>query len=501
MQWFIYFKELFSFDEQDENGEQNANYTPADSADCLNDPFSVAEVKSALRKLKTSKSPGFDGIVAKFFQRTSTLIGPLLTAFFNKIFNEGNVPERWTRSIICPIHKKGSHDNPDNYRGISLITIISKVFMTVLTSRLTQWCEEHSIIDESQGGFRRGYSTIDNIFTLQSIAQKYLSKPGGRFYCLFIDFSKAFDRIQHKQLFHSLANKGIHGKFLTILKSMYGKLSVCVKTEKGLTNYFPCNIGTRQGCMSSPLIFSLFINDLVTLLRENCRNGIFITQDVPEVLCLLFADDVAGCAESAAFLQRQLNIIDQFCQTTRMKLNLDKTKIIVFLNGGYLRFYEHWTYRNQPVEVVSYYKYLGLLFTPKLKWTRARDMLVAQGRKSIFSILQYQRKFGHFEYSEMFKIFDAMVTPVLCYAAEIWGHTYSEHIETVHANFCNLFLGLSRNANHCMALGECGRYFLCSVYFYKCIKYWCHLLHMSRNRYPKNKLLFNAKISYRNRTV
>ena len=75
--------------------------------------------------------------------------------------------------------------------------------MTVLTSRLTQWCEvtqwckEHNIIDESQDGFRRGYSTIDNIFTLQSIAQKYLSNSGGRFYCLFIDFSKAFDRIQH----------------------------------------------------------------------------------------------------------------------------------------------------------------------------------------------------------------------------------------------------------------------------------------------------------------
>ena len=68
-----------------------------------------------------------------------------------------------------------------------------------------------------------------------------------------------------------------------------------------------------------------------------------------------------------------------------MQLNLGKTKIIVFRNGGYLRFYEHWTYRNQPVEVVSYYKYLGLLFTPKLKWTRAKDTFVAQGRKSIVS--------------------------------------------------------------------------------------------------------------------
>ena len=278
-----------------------------------------------------------------------------------------------------------------------MINVISKIFTLVLTSRLTQWCEEKNIIDESQAGFRHGYSTIDNIFTLQCIAQKYLSRPDGRFYCLYIDFSKAFDRIQHKILFHSLANKGIHGKFLNILKSMYGRLSACVKTEHDLTSYFPCNIGPRHGCVASPLIFTLFINDLVTLLRENCRNGIFITQDVPEVLCLLFADDVAGCAESAASLQRQLDTIDHFCRLTGMQLNLDKTKIIVFRNVGYLLFYEHWTYRNEPVETVPYYKYLGLLFTPTLKWTRAKDMLASQGRKSVFSILQYQRKCGYFE--------------------------------------------------------------------------------------------------------
>lgn len=169
-----------------------------------------------------------------------------------------------------------------------------------------------------------------------------------------------------------------------------------------------------------------------------------------------------------------------------MQLNLGKTKIIVFRNGGYLRLYEHWTYRNEPVETVSYYKYMGLLFTPKLKWTRAKETLASQAKKSIFALLQYQKKFGYFDYIDMFKIFDAMVTPVLCYAAEIWGHTFSEQIEHVQAYFCKIFLGLSRNANDCMALGECGRYLLCTTYYYKCIKYWCHLLCMDQNRYPRN---------------
>ena len=169
-----------------------------------------------------------------------------------------------------------------------------------------------------------------------------------------------------------------------------------------------------------------------------------------------------------------------------MQLNLGKTKIIVFRNGGYLRFYERWTYRNEPVEVVSFYKYMGLFFTPKMKWTRAKEILATQGRKSSLSILQYQRNFGYFNYIDMFKIFDTMVTHALCYAAEIRGYAYSEQIETVQANFCKKILGLSRNANHCMVLGECGRYFLCTTYYRKCIKYWCHLLNINRNRYPKN---------------
>ncbi len=147
---------------------------------------------------------------------------------------------------------------------------MSKVFASTLNVRLTKWTIDNEVIDESQAGFRAGYSTIDNMFTLQSMVQKYLSKQGGRFYCLFVDFSKAFDRIRHDKLWESLILKGIGGKYLRALQSMYSNLSACVKTTCGLTAYFPCQIGTRQGCVSSPLLFSIFINDLSTLFRERC---------------------------------------------------------------------------------------------------------------------------------------------------------------------------------------------------------------------------------------
>ena len=96
-----------------------------------------------------------------------------------------------------------------------------KIFSIILNKRLYSWAEENEKLDEAQAGFRAGYSAVDNIFSLSAVCQKYLSKGGGRFYCLYVDFQKTFDKVEHEQLFKSLMKKGIHGKFLRTVKSMY----------------------------------------------------------------------------------------------------------------------------------------------------------------------------------------------------------------------------------------------------------------------------------------
>ena len=100
----------------------------------------------------------------------------------------------------------------------------------MIFNRMTQWAENNNKIDQAQSGFRNGFSTIDNLFTLQSMAQKYLSKKGGRFYCLFVDFSKAFDNIIHVHLFNSLIRKGMGGKLLSVLITMYSNMLSKSKT-------------------------------------------------------------------------------------------------------------------------------------------------------------------------------------------------------------------------------------------------------------------------------
>jgi hypothetical protein len=114
----------------------------------------------------------------------------------------------WCQSIIVPIFKKGDDQNPDNYRGISLLSVVSKVFTSILNKRLYRWAEEENKISKEQAGFRKSYSTIDHIFTLTSIIRNKLdSRGGGKVYCAFVDYRKAFDTVDRDKLWQTLKKK------------------------------------------------------------------------------------------------------------------------------------------------------------------------------------------------------------------------------------------------------------------------------------------------------
>ena len=148
-----------------------------------------------------------------------------------------------------------------------------------------------------------------------------------------------------------------------------------------------------------------------------------------------------------------------------MKVNERKTEIIVFRNGGPLRANERWLFHGNSVNVTSVYKYVGILFTPKLSWTKAKEKLALQAQKSINAFKSFRIKFGRFPAQEYFRIFDSMVKPILVYGSEIWGTEYSETIERVQVKFCKDYLRLGNTVNDCMALGESSRLPLCRDYF------------------------------------
>jgi len=173
---------------------------------------------SAINCMKNGKAPGPDGLVIEIYKNVPTnVLLPLLCHLFNVLLEKGHFPPKWCQAIICPLYKgKGSIHDKNNYRGISLLNVVGKIFTKVLNNRLVHWAEANRMFKPEQIGYRKGFCTVDHLFSLQASVQKYLSKSGGRLYVLFVDFSKAFDCIQHDILFYVLLKRGIHGKFVNI---------------------------------------------------------------------------------------------------------------------------------------------------------------------------------------------------------------------------------------------------------------------------------------------
>ena len=312
---------------------------------------------------------------------------------------------------------------------------MGKIFTKLLKNRFVRWEEDNGLQYEEQAGYKKGYSTIDNMFTLQSLVQKYISKEKGRYYVLFIDFSKAFVMIPHSLLWYKLIKSGIHGRTLNVLRDMYSKMKACVKTKQGLTEFFNCTIGTRQGCMLSPFLFSFYIGELVQMLKDSGCEGTFVNEDFTDIKIVLYADDIATGGDSVGGLQKIINEIERLCDLWGLLLNMTKSKLVVFRRGGIVKNIEKWYFKGKEIEVVSMYKYLGLIFTPKLNWSVARKTLASQAYKALGLLHMHNKRCGGLPVNINCELFDKIVLPILLYGAEIWGYEYCESIETVQITF------------------------------------------------------------------
>ena len=147
---------------------------------------------------------------------------------FNAVLNSGHFPEKWTEGIIIPLHKKGDKSDVNNYRGITLLSCLSKLFTSVVNNRLETFCSNFNIISDAQFGFRNGSSTIDAIYILMSLVQKYINE-NKRLYVIYVDMMKCFDTVYRNALWLKIYKAGIEGKLLRIIKSMYENVKSCVK--------------------------------------------------------------------------------------------------------------------------------------------------------------------------------------------------------------------------------------------------------------------------------
>ena len=189
--------------------------------------------------------------------------------------------ERRVNNSVCSCHCCYTHIYPYwamwPYRRVTLSDVSGKLFSTIINRRLQMWVDMNNTIGEQQAGFRKDYSTVDHIFTLLAIVQKQLSL--NRKLCVaFIDFEKAFDSISRKLLWPFLQKQGIRGKLFQCVKSMYNVVKVRVRDGASLTESIHCLRGVKQGNVCSPVLFSLFINELALDIIKGGKHGTILNQ-------------------------------------------------------------------------------------------------------------------------------------------------------------------------------------------------------------------------------
>ena len=261
-EWLNHFEKLFSSDSLDDpellrNIEVDE---PDDEIEYLifNERISDDEILHAVKHLKKGKSAGPDGILPEFFIECIDTLLPVISKLFNRLFMNGLFPTCWSHSILIPLHKKGDINNPDNYRGISLLDVFGKIYTSIINRRITFYINIYGKISDAQAGFREGYSTIDNAFILNALIQNHIMRKQSRLYVCFVDFKKAFDSVNRNKLWQVLKTNGIKGNIFRVVHSMYESVKTCVRVNGECTKYFECPVGLKQGCMLSPVIFFYF---------------------------------------------------------------------------------------------------------------------------------------------------------------------------------------------------------------------------------------------------
>lgn len=356
-----------------------------------------------------------------------------------------------------------------------------KFFSSILANRLQTWADENRLLLDTQAGFRRGFSTIDNILIMDTIVQKAISVQQGLLYGIYVDFERAFDSVDRGKLWLKMSKLGVNPEMVKMLKEIYRKVEACVKIDSHrVTETFKSTLGVRQGDNLSGVCFIIFLNDLGDYLLSHGAEPVVIGQLYVSIL--LFADDLSILAKTARGLQMKINILYRYCQEFSLKINLAKTKIVVFRKYLQRKVDYRWYLNGESIEVVEQYNYLGLTYRANGCWTEAKLELARRGSRALNMMLANMKKFGYLEPRIMLKMFDSKIVPILTYGSELWGFSGTAEIELIASNFYRRILGLRRNAPVTLARGELGRHELSTMIMMRIIKYWLKLVRSPNDR-------------------
>ncbi|UYV64378.1 hypothetical protein LAZ67_3000465 [Cordylochernes scorpioides] len=480
--WLNFYRELMTT-------EKNLRICNLHNVISQNDPILDSEITNAdiykeIAGLRSNKACGPDGIPNEVLKTLPDSYILLLKQLYNSVMTTGKYPAIWTNSTIHPIFKNGYKNSPSNYRGIALISNVSKLFTSILRSRLEEWVEGRRVIPENQAGFRKERSCIDHIFTLTTLIQLSLRKKRGKLYVFFVDLRKAFDTVPHSLLWKKLYNLGISYQFISTIKSYYEQATIAIRWKGSFTESIKINSGVLQGEPLSPLLFILFITDLIEIYNNSDLPSVNLPE-FGDIHLLLYADDIAIIGESRINLQKKIKILKEYLDENLMTLNESKSKIMVFRNGGKPSNKDRWFWNDKPIAITSRYTYLGFPLTPTITTTHPANYFKGKALTAINATHPILIKSKAKSINLSIKLFDTIVRAVLMYAAPLWATEHKDLLDNIQDIFTRRFLNLPRYTPGYLIRLETGRISLSVTALKLTLKYWLRVLNMSSDRLPR----------------
>ena len=393
--------------------------------------FNEGDILKIVQNLNPNKAHGHDKISIRMLLLCSTSVIKPLSIIFRNCISTGIFPNTWKKANIIPIYKKGNKQLIKNYRPVSLLPICSKIFERLIYNSVFQFLDERKLLNPNQSGFRPGDScTLQLISITHNIYSAFDSNPPLDARGVFLDISKAFDRVWHKGLLYKLHCNGICGNLLNLIESFLSDRYQKVVLNGQSSDWSNISAGVPQGSILGPLFFLIYINDLSSGINSIVK---------------LFADDtslfsiVCNNEISAAELNNDLKEVSKWAHKWKMSFNPDPSKQaqeVIFSRKTKKEVHPTLYFNNLPVQKTPIQKHLGLILDEKLSFNQHLKEKLVKANKGIGVLKKLQNLLPR---SSLVTIYKSFIRPHLDYADVIYD-------QPNNANFCSKIEAVQYNA-------------------------------------------------------
>ena len=501
--WVEHYSELYSRENSVTTSVLDA-IEPLPIMEELDAEPTIAELCKAVDSLASGKAPGNDGIPPDLIKCCKdTLLQPLHDVL-RQCWSEGAVPQDMRDAKIVTLYKnKGDRSDCNNYRGISLLSIVGKLYARIVLVRLQKLAAR--VYPESQCGFRAERSTVDMIFSLRQLQEKCREqhKP---LYIAFIDLTKAFDLVSREGLFDILLKIGCPPKLHSLIRSFHDDMKATIQYEGSMSNPFDIKSGVKQGCVLAPTLFNIFFALLLKHAFGTSTEGVYLCtrsdgrlfnlarlkakSKVTEktIRDMLFADDAAVVSHTEQELQRLMDRFSQACTDFGLTISLKKTNVL----SQDVDTPPAICIKDHQLEVVHQFTYLGSTISDNLSLDAEINKRIGKAASTLGRLTTRVWENQKLTTSTKMAVYNACIISTLLYGSETWT-TYSRQerkLNSFHLRCLRRIFGIhwSDKITNAQVLERAGLPTIFTLLRQRRLRWLGHVQRMQDGRIPKDIL-------------